>query len=201
MYGRLHGSNISYFADGNVRHDYSFKEGSKVGINTDFFHNGKIQTRERFALNGVDSQLEGYDSIGVKQFEKNFRKGKPHGLWNLYTKNGKTLVAKETYENGQLNGLRTTYHENGNKKTEEMWKFDLLTGMVKNFYENGKVLSQCEFRANRMHGMYTSYWPNGKMKEQGEYIANKKHKEWKEFDEEGKLLKSLHYRAGILLNP
>ena len=200
MYGRLHGSNTGYFADGKVRHQYTFKDGAKVGTNTDYYHNGQIQTQEKFT-NGFDSELNAFDSLGTKQFEKHFRKGKPHGSWLLYMANGKNLSAKETYLDGQLNGLRTTYHLNGQKKTEEMWKFDMLTGPVKNFYEDGKLLSQCDFRGNRMHGLYTSYWPNGKIKEQGEYVANKKHKEWKEFDEEGKLVKSLMFKAGILINP
>jgi antitoxin component YwqK of YwqJK toxin-antitoxin module len=33
------------------------------------------------------------------------------------------------------------YFPNGQKSTEETWKFNLLTGPVKNYYEDGKLLS------------------------------------------------------------
>src|SRR5260221_10022849 len=145
--------------------------------------------------------MDEYDSAEKKIFEKNFRESKPHGVWYFYGPDGKTLTLKENYLSGQLNGLRTSYYPNGEKKVEETWKFNLVTGPVKNYYDDGKLLSECEFRASRMHGPYVSYWPNGKIKEQGEYVANKKHKEWKEFNEEGALIKIQNFRAGILIEP
>ncbi len=135
-----------------MRHQYNFNLGSKTGTNIDYFHNGKIKTREQLALNGIDSEVDEYDSAGRKIFEKNFREGRPHGFWYFYGADGKTLSLKETYKDGQLNGLRTSYHPNGEKKVEETWKYNLIMGPVKNFYENGKLLSNCEFRASRMHG-------------------------------------------------
>jgi len=201
MYGKLHDSNIGYFANGKIRHEYHFNLGSKIGTNIDYHRNGKIKTREQLALNGIDSEVDEYDSAGRKLFEKNFRQGKPHGTWYFYGGDGKTLALKENYAEGQLSGMRTSYHPNGEKKVEETWKFNLVTGPVKNYYEDGKLLSLCEFRASRMHGLYTSYWPNGKIKEQGEYVANKKHREWKEFDEDGKAIKIQNFRAGLLIEP
>jgi antitoxin component YwqK of YwqJK toxin-antitoxin module len=61
------------------------------------------------------------------------------------------------------------------------------------------LLSECEYRASRQHGLYTQYYPTGKIKEQGSYVANKKHNEWKEYDEQGNVIKTLVFRAGILI--
>jgi len=147
----------------------------------------------------VDSKLTEYTAEGKAIYEKSFRQGKPHGTWTFYADDGKSLKLKETYEAGQLHGLRTLYYATGQKSTEETWKFNLLTGVVKNYYEDGKLLSECLYRGSRQHGLYTSYFPNGKMKEQGEYVANKKHKDWKEFDEQGNVVKTYVFRAGILV--
>ncbi len=60
-------------------------------------------------------------------------------------------------------------------------------------------MSVCEYRASRQHGPYTAYWPNGKVKEEGEFVANKRHKAWKEYDESGKLVKTITFKAGIIV--
>ncbi|MFM8743232.1 MAG: toxin-antitoxin system YwqK family antitoxin, partial [Cytophagales bacterium] len=156
--------------------------------------------KEQFTLGSKESKLELYNEDGKITAEKNFRDGKPNGTWYYYQKDGKTLTSKEMYENGMLHGVRTMYHDNGEKSVEETWKFNLITGPVKNYYEDGKLLSECLYRGSRQHGLYTSYYANGKIKEQGTYVANKKHKEWKEFDETGKLLKTLVFQGGILIS-
>ncbi|MBK7652142.1 MAG: toxin-antitoxin system YwqK family antitoxin [Flammeovirgaceae bacterium] len=199
MNAQLHGENIGYYADGTLRHTYQFKSGAKVGNNVDYYTNGKIRAKEQFALNGRDSKLTEYTAEGQLVFEKSFREGKPNGTWIFYAADGKTPSMKENYEDGQLHGTRTLYFPNGQKSTEETWKYNLITGPVKNYYEDGKILSVCEYRC-RQHGLYTAYYPTGKIKEQGNYVANKKHNEWKEYDEQGKVVKTLVFRAGILID-
>jgi antitoxin component YwqK of YwqJK toxin-antitoxin module len=74
-----------------------------------------------------------------------------------------------------------------------------LAGPYKTYFENGQLQSVGEYRNSRKHGVFTFYHPNGKVREQGEYVADKKHREWKEFDEAGNVVKTLVYRAGIVL--
>ena len=157
-------------------------------------------------MNGIETKDEGYTDKGIQLYEKNFRKLKPHGSWIFYFEDGKTTKLVERYENGKLQGVRTTYYPSGGKSLEEPYQQNLIIGTVKNYYENarlpnrqGEIQSECEYKGSRQHGLYTSYHPNGKLKEQGEYVANRKHKEWKEFDEKGNLIKTYVFKAGILV--
>jgi antitoxin component YwqK of YwqJK toxin-antitoxin module len=193
------GENLAYYADGTLKHRYQYKDGAKTGANIQYYPNTKIKIKEQVALNGIDVNEEGFDEEGKKQYEKNFRRQRPHGTWTYYFEDGKTVSVRETYVNGQLQGSRVTYYANGEKKAEETYMYNLITGTVKNYREDGSVESVVEFRASRPHGPFTAYYPNGKIKEQGEFVAGKKHKEWKEFDEHGNVTKTTMFRAGILV--
>jgi antitoxin component YwqK of YwqJK toxin-antitoxin module len=195
--GVLVGENLAYYADGTLKHRYQYKDGAKTGANIQYYPNTKIKIKEQVALNGIDVNEEGFDEEGKKQYEKNFRRQRPHGTWTYYFEDGKTVSVRETYVNGQLQGSRVTYYANGEKKAEETYMYNLITGTVKNYREDGSVESVVEFRASRPHGLFTAYYPNGKIKEQGEFVAGKKHKEWKEFDEHGNVTKTTMFRAGI----
>ncbi|HRW98357.1 MAG TPA: toxin-antitoxin system YwqK family antitoxin, partial [Cyclobacteriaceae bacterium] len=197
--GKLHGSNTGYYADGSIRHRFQFREGAKTGINISYFPNGVEHIKEQVSLNGVSTTIDEFNEEGHRVSTKEFKKEKPDGTWTYYAEDGKTIKLKETYENGKLHGLRTTYYPSGKKALEEMYQFNLITGPVKSYYETGKVQWECDYRASRQHGQYTSYYPNGQIKEQGEYVANKKHKEWKEYDEQGNVTKILNFKAGILM--
>ncbi|MEQ8423397.1 MAG: toxin-antitoxin system YwqK family antitoxin [Cyclobacteriaceae bacterium] len=195
---KLHGNNIAYYPDGSIRHNFQFKEGNKIGVNIAYFPDGKIKTREQVSLNGQTTTVDEYDEQGIQLSKKVFKKEKPDGTWVYYASDGKTPRLRETYENGKLHGLKTTYYPSGAKSLEETYRFNLITGPVRSYYENGKVKWQCEYRAGRQHGLYTSFYESGMMKEQGEYVANKKHKDWVEYDEQGKVTKIYTFRAGIL---
>jgi antitoxin component YwqK of YwqJK toxin-antitoxin module len=150
------------------------------------------------ALNGQVT-ADDFNADGIHVSRKIFKKEKPEGVWIYYGEDGKTPRLKETYENGKLHGIRTTYYPTGQKSLEETYQFNLITGPVKSYYENGKIKWQCDYRAGRQHGLYTSFYETGMMKEQGEYIANKKHKDWVEYDEQGKVIKTYTFKAGILV--
>ena len=142
---------------------------------------------------------EGFDDAGKTIYEKHYRKLRPHGIWKFYASDGKSPVLKETYVNGKLQGLRTSYFPDGEIKTEETYMYNLINGPVKNYSENGKIESVMEYRSSRPHGLFTSYHANGKVKEEGEYVAGKKHKEWVEYDEKGAQVKVYVFNAGILV--
>ena len=178
---------------------FQYKDGARVGTNLEYHPNGKIKSKEVVSINGVDITAEAFRIDGTALHEKHYRKLKSHGTWLFFDTDGKSLTIKETYLNGKLHGLRTTYYPNGKRKTEEDYQYNLIQGTVKNFTEDGKTESVTEFRASRPHGLFTSYYPNGQVKEQGEYVAGKKHKEWKEFDENGKLTRTYVFKAGILV--
>jgi antitoxin component YwqK of YwqJK toxin-antitoxin module len=199
--GQLHGDNIGYYPAGGVQHRFTYKEGKKIGTNYEYYPNGEIKTKEIGTNNGNDLTQLSYDENRTLQTEKKFRNEKPHGTWTIYFPGSKVPRIKETYDEGNLTGIRYTYHENGKIAHEESYKFNLLAGPFTTYFENGQLESSGEYRNNRKHGLFTAYYPSGKIREQGEYVADRKHKEWKEFDEEGNLKNALIFRAGTLVTP
>jgi antitoxin component YwqK of YwqJK toxin-antitoxin module len=181
-----------------MRHRYRYSEGSKVGAALTYHSNGTLKTREQFAING-DWVIEEYSDTEKKIFEKRFRDKQPEGTWIFYYDDGKTERIKENYDKGKLSDTRYEYYPNGKLAKEENFKFDMLNGPFKSYYENGKIEAEGECRSNRKHGLFTAYYGNGQIKEQGEFIADRKHTEWKEYDESGNLVKTLVFRAGILV--
>jgi antitoxin component YwqK of YwqJK toxin-antitoxin module len=93
--GKLHGKQITYYANGKITEVINFVNGIKVGENLYYSPEGvlikKLQYRE--------DQLEGaaiyYDAYGVVVIEGNYKQGKKHGLWKYY-KNGQ-LEMEEIY--------------------------------------------------------------------------------------------------------
>lgn len=183
--GRLTGENLAYFTDGTVRHRFHYIDGGKTGTNIEYHRNGSIKTREVVSFNGVDMKEEGFREDGTQAYEKNYRKLKPQGVWTYYFDDGRSVSIKENYDNGKLHGKRTLFYQDGGKKLEEIYQFNLITGTVTNYFPSGKPSMIEEYRASRPHGQHTAYYESGKVKEQGEFVAGKKHKTWTEFDEQG----------------
>lgn len=48
------------------------------------------------------------------------------------------------------NGLHTTYHENGQKKSEEKYKDGKEDGKVTRWYENGQIKNEGYFREGKL---------------------------------------------------
>lgn len=195
--GQWHGDQTGYFATGEVRHKYQFRDGVKAGTNLKYYQNGKVEEEE--VVSGPDTRERHYRITGEMDSERNYRQGKPHGKWSYFQPDGKTLLLTENYELGKLQGLRIQYHPNGKKSVEEPWLNNLITGKVRNYHPDGSIASECDFRSSRRHGLYTAWYPNGKIRETGEYLANLKNREWKEYDEQGNLLGSTWYRTGIAI--
>jgi len=57
--------------------------------------------------------------------------------------------------------LRSTYHENGNVKSECQYSSERLDGFCREFFENGILKSRIEFRNGREHGTAVFYRESG----------------------------------------
>ena len=67
-------------------------------------------------------------------------------------------------KDGWFNGLMTTWHKNGQKKTEEAYKGEkgeILHGPYMQWYENGQKEHEGIYKDDKNHGPYTSWHENG----------------------------------------
>ena len=74
-------------------------------------------------LKGSDTPYTGkiFGLLDGRNFEFHTNEGELDGLWVTWHQNGQKFV-KSNYKNGKQNGLETGWHENGQKSTESNWK-------------------------------------------------------------------------------
>jgi len=91
------GDVVGEFGNGQIRVEFTFKNGKPDGLYTSWYENGQ------------------------KFEEGTYKNGKRERKWTVWYESGK-LGGKGTYKDGKWDGLVTEWHENGQKWEEETWK-------------------------------------------------------------------------------
>ena len=121
-------------------------------------------------------------------------------------RNGKLLgtqlwvVAEETYNGGQKEGLCSKYYKSGERLESSWWKGDRREGLYRAFYTNGRPYLECRYAGGARNGPCVSYHPSAEAEIEAFNQNDLPHGPWKYYDEKGTLLITLHYDRGLLLN-
>ena len=94
-------------------------------------------------LKGSDAPYTGkiFGLLDGRNFEFHTNDGKIDGLWVTWHQNGQKLV-EGNFKDGKQNGLETAWHENGQKASESNWKDGkVLEGSRKYWNNNGEPVS------------------------------------------------------------
>ncbi|MEM7185175.1 MAG: hypothetical protein AAF466_00845 [Bacteroidota bacterium] len=101
------------------------------------------------------------------------------GLWKYYHEKSNTVMTRENYTNGKLNGVKSTYYPNG-KLTEELaYEDGSREGANTYFSPEGVVLKRLQYINDQLHGPAEYFDANGNLTIKGQYIDGKKHGLWK----------------------
>ncbi len=145
---------------GVVTSKENYKDGIITGI-TEYYHKGKPYVYYKSNTKGKTNEIRYVDSLGNEKL-LNKRSGKvwpvtyysPYGykvsdkqfnqdeqLTNeaVYYNPQGTIVSKETYKNGELNGKTQSWYYNSNLKEETEYKEGKKTGISKTYFPNGKI--------------------------------------------------------------
>ena len=114
------------------------------------------------------------------------------GLWTYYHKNSDKVMMTETYVNGKLNGIKTTYYPNGKVAEEANYLDGEFHGSRKLFSEKGVVLEDLQYNKGELHGPAKFYNGKGELMSEGKYKDNKHHGTWRYY-ENGKLVREKEY--------
>lgn len=104
------------------------------------------------------------------------KEDKLHGLQESFGANG-LMLQKSAYKDGFLDGLFSTYNDDGTLKSEKPYIFSkfknksVVEGKVK-AYQNKKLYSITNFKDDLKDGQTIVYYPNGKLAEQSNYKQN-----------------------------
>ena len=100
-------------------------------------------------------------------------------------------------KDGWFNGLMTTWHKNGQKKTEVTYKEgEILHGPYMQWHENGQKEHEGIYKDNKNHGPYTSWHKNGQKAGEATYKDGKRNGPATSWHENGQKEREGTYKDG-----
>ncbi len=99
-------------------------------------------------------------------------------------------------KNGQMEGLRTWWHENGQQMGDQTMKDGKMEGLAISWYENGQKEIEVTYKDVVQHGLFTEWYENGKKKAEGTYKEGEPDGLWTEWDNNGQKQFEITYKDG-----
>lgn len=197
---------ISYYANGLVKSEGTYKKNLKVGVWKFYYENGELRTKGNY-LSGMDygvwtyfyengnTSAEGsinkgikegnwktyYESGGVKN-EGNYLKGKKDGLWQYFNESG-GLKARANYKDDI--GLYTELFATDEVKAEGIIENGKSNGLWKYYYEDGSLKAEGEEREGLKEGLWKYYYPDSTVMSEGIFKKGSEEGNWKYYHENG----------------
>lgn len=185
--GERHGPWKKYFpGTEQLRYEGQFEHGKEVGIFKFYCEDCKGQPMVVKSFNPNDhvAEVKYYTASGKLVSEGKMDGKNRIGEWVYYQKKSKDVMTRETYVEGKLHGVKTTYYENG-KVTEELTYNNGIMEGPNNYYSyDGVLLKKLKYVNDDLHGPAEYFDAAGNLVISGQYKEGKKHGLWK------------HYRGG-----
>ncbi len=165
---RYEGQCVEYYADGTRESIANYKNGSKAGLEYDFYHNGKPYLITEYAADGSGDSFfrnylikTNYDSLGTVLVENG------NGYGKIYDDDFKTILEEGVVKDGKRNGA----WKGNNKNPALSFKED---------YKDGQLISGTSVSAD---GTVTTYTKSrgtqpmfrGGLSAFGRYLGNNIH--------------------------
>lgn len=144
----------------------------------------------------ADSLIQGeyivYYENGETIFEKsNYTDGELDGIRKLYFDNGQVEIS-ENYVDGVLSDTLRVYFKSGVLKQSKYYDAGVLSGVVKTYFEDGTLKEEATFVDNIEQGPFVEYHPNGHPKWRGTFRnGDKEYGELIKYDESGQEIQKL----------
>tara|TARA_B100000508_G_scaffold91658_2_gene71474 strand:+ start:40453 stop:41226 length:774 start_codon:yes stop_codon:yes gene_type:complete len=201
--GRKHGEWVKMYPQSTVpKYKGQFEHGKPVGKFVYFYPSSKIKTIIVHDDNSDRSEAYFYHENKELLAFGIYRGQKKDSVWTHYRPTG-DLAFKETYKDGELHGLKTTYY--GPEATETDQVVVLKTIMFENGRAHGEVVEYFPDGVVKMKGVYNRgafdgqvkrYHPNGKIMILERWKRRTKHGWWITYDYNGKEISRAYFRNG-----
>ena len=103
-------------------------------------------------------------------------------------------------KDGWVNGLKTTWHKNGQKLLEGTWKNDELDGPATGWHENGQKKYEITYKDDKEDGLWTQWYENGQKEWEGIYKDGKADGLYMRWYENGQKKQESTYKDGELIS-
>jgi antitoxin component YwqK of YwqJK toxin-antitoxin module len=140
----LEGEVISYFEDGKIRDNTTFKSNKPEGASISYFPNGQPKSKINFLAGQFHNSYEEFDESG-------------------------NLIYRATYAKGVLNGPEISYFPNGQLKSQRQFINGELDGEYILNYPDGKPERRGFYIKGNPEGEMTEYFPDGTVRMKAVY--------------------------------
>lgn len=171
----------------------NFKDNVPVGEFKYYHPNGKLKSITFFVQGVHEVRTTIFHTNEKKASEGVFMDQLKHGEWKYWDQDG-TLITVENYKNGKKHGLWQVYSsETGILLEESNFIDDKLHGVAKTFYIDGLPCTVENFVNGQRNGLAESYFIDGKLSIKGMFHEGLKIGIWIYNDQKGKLRKEVDY--------
>lgn len=186
--GKRHGVwKKKYPKSDQLRYEGQFDHGKEIGVFKFYCSDCKKQPNSIRTYNGsAIAKVQYFTKTGKLVSEGNMLEKDRVGEWTYYHKNGTSVLTKEFYKNGKLDGKKTTYYPNGELTEEISHVMGSKEGNNNYYAPNGVLLKKLFYANDLLQGNAEYYDANGIVTIQGQYKAGKKDGVWKYY-KNGKL--------------
>jgi antitoxin component YwqK of YwqJK toxin-antitoxin module len=132
------------------------------------------------------------------QIEATYKDGLLDGLETTWDNQGH-LFSEIMFIMGKFNGKVKQYYADGKPEFEKTYANDYMNGPSFHWYANGNKENEGNYVNCRETGVWTFWYENGQKQKEGQYKEGFEEGEWSYWDEEGHQLKSQMFRNGELL--
>lgn len=119
----------------------------------------------------------------------------PNGPYTKKNKQG-VIVEKGVFNNGQQDGIRYLYFDDGKIKTEEPYIAGSFEGLFKEYSSNGKLYQEGTYHNNSMTGVWKTYYDTGELKEEVMFVDNNENGPFRQYYKNGKVKYEGTYKDG-----
>lgn len=99
--GVFNGKYFDYYPTGQMESDINYKYGKYHGKRTQFFENGNVELEEFYLMDDLHGPYRAYYQNGKLKEEGNYKNGSKTGVWRYYD-NSEKKSKEETYFNGSV---------------------------------------------------------------------------------------------------
>ncbi|WP_177760732.1 tetratricopeptide repeat protein [Flavobacterium sp. I3-2] len=168
----------------------------------DIYTGGKAKQSVQYFADGTSQKLKNNGLIkfndleGTTISEGNIKNGLLEGEWIYYYPN-KVLRSKNNYTNGEENGLRTAYLDNGSLDYIAQVSNGKMNGLYKD-YINDKISYTAYYKDDLFHGPLTSYYLNGNIKGETFYVDGLQEGQSNTYAQDGRLTQTTNFINDII---
>ncbi|MFT4801015.1 MAG: antitoxin component YwqK of YwqJK toxin-antitoxin module [Flavobacteriaceae bacterium] len=184
--GKRHGIWKKNFKDSEqVRYEGEFDHGKEIGVFK--FYCEECETTpamtKSFNENDLISEVKYFSKKGNLISEGNMKGKVRIGPWVYYHNGTKDIMTNENYNNGELDGKKSTYYKTNVLAEEINYNKGIKVGKNIYYSPTGIVLKNINYVNNELHGEAIYYDALGNIVLEGFYKNGKKNGVWKTYEE------------------